>query len=152
MTWPPMIFIYTFPSPTKSHLPAPSSTPVKVMGIRFALDNCHKENVILFHHPLFSWYRYFSSLSSACLYYMILKCVSSKPCAIESCMWFWELDFAWTSCLYTVSTFLILWLKSELKKMQDNWKLSKWKILANWAGCAKPSWLEKNNCTLRLLR
>lgn len=47
------IYIH-FPLPKKSHLPAPSSTPVKVMGIRFALDNCHKENVILFHHPLFS--------------------------------------------------------------------------------------------------
>lgn len=49
-----------FPHPTNSHLPAPSSTLVKVMGIRFALDNCHKENVILFHHPLFSWCRCFS--------------------------------------------------------------------------------------------
>lgn len=65
------IYIVSPHPPTKSHLSAPSSTLVKVMGIRFALDNCHKENVILFHHPLFSWCRCFSFLSSACLYYMI---------------------------------------------------------------------------------
>lgn len=61
MTWPLVTFLYSFPLPTKSHLYSPSSTLVKVMGIRFALDNCHKENVILFHHTLFSQCRCFSS-------------------------------------------------------------------------------------------
>lgn len=86
---------------------------------------------------LSSWCRCFSLLPSACQFYMILERVSSKPCAAETCMWFWKLDFARTSCLYMVSTFSFCDCKVSKKEKKtkqnsvwDNVAKSKWKMFA----------------------
>lgn len=101
---------------------------------------------------LSSWCRCFSLLSSACQFYMILERVSSKPCAAETCMWFWKLDFARTPCLYMVSTFSFCDCKVSKKEktkqnsVWDNSAKSKWKMFAISMMCKTTLIREKQLC------
>lgn len=109
-----------FPAPHKNSLLCPHSHAGRGYGYTVCIRIIVIKKMSFSFIILSSWCRCFPLLSSACQFYMILERVSSKPCAAETCMWFWKLDFARTSCLYMVSTFSFCDCKVSRKEKNQN--------------------------------